>query len=402
MTTSRHRALFPMCLLAAALALAATACAPTAGSPAPTAYPLTLDAPAYAGATRPVAGLDATAAPTPAVERTLGPLPASTVGSWDGASVVVYDLQSGRRIDLGPGRIGPIPGFSPDGTKFAWLAGSAQEPAGGNLPPALEVRVLDLATGAQRGYGMGMYAWFVDNDTLTVAREGPDGGPRNVDLATGTDGPPRGPTTPPGSAPNPFRLHYPGYLIAREHAPLALPAADAPYVVVPDDGGPALRFQVRAVVPDPASPHVVFALEDGPAAHEQRLFRVDVDTATASLIATGDADGYDGTFALNRTEVAVGDRLCHDDGRILVYRFDTGQVTALHTNVPPVRSTGGDGLYVDGSGLFARARLDPTTFAYDVVLPAPGLWSRDGRWAAVGQPALGPLPADPCAASTAP
>ena len=82
-------------------------------------------------------------------------------------------------------------------------------------------------------------------------------------------------------------------------------------------------------------------------------------------------------------------------GRTLLYEPSTRTLTAIDR---PLRVGFGQfagGLGVGGFSTMAQAVVDIGTVEYTHVLPAPGVWSADGRWAAVGPSPLADF--DPCA-----
>jgi hypothetical protein len=334
-------------------------------TPTGTPYVLPPDAPPYTGPTRPVAGLDAAPeATTVDATRTLAPLPPSPFGTWDGSSVVLFNLETGERIDLGPGRLMPST-FDAQSTRFAWLATPSTS---GDY----DVRTIDLDTRAQRDYGTGTYVVFANPQTLLIGRSS---GATRVDVATGADL-----GTPPPSTGS-FRMHFPGYVLGHvmPTPPTGLGATD--WLIVPDDGKPALRFSAIDAVPETGRPNIVALVPAGGTAYD--IARIDVAAARATVVARVDFDGLTFPVAVVPQGLAVGDRLCHADGRILFYAFDGGRLTAVTTHVAPAQLSGRS-LGVGPGSDFAQAEVDPTTFRYQHVLPAPGVWSQDGRWAAIG------------------
>lgn len=111
----------------------------------------------------------------PEVTRVLGPKPVSAFPAWDGKSTVIYDVQTGKTLDLGPGA--QPASFSPDGTKAAWAAG-------GDFAQGTEVFVIDLPNGQRRSLGPGRTAQFLDDSAVVVFSVG--GNDRVIiDVATG-------------------------------------------------------------------------------------------------------------------------------------------------------------------------------------------------------------------------
>ncbi len=372
-------------MLAVALILAACSGSPLGGgSGSATPYALPPDATPYHGPTRPVTGLDATPGPTHVDQtRALGPPPPSQLPAWDGTSVILYNLKTGERIDLGPGRI-TVGSFAGGAGRFAWLVGPSSTVPMGQSPAWGTARVIDLATRQQRDYGRATNVGFGEPGQLFVASAH---GFVRIDLATGATATPTFATFPPS-------MHYPGYIIEPLH-PAATPptGGNAGYLIVPDDGSPALTAQAAMLFAVPGGRAVLALVRESGSVYG--LFRVDVPSARATPVAWADFDGYDYPLGLASDEIAIGDRLCHDDGRIFVYHFDSERLDALRTNLPPV-TINGNGFGVDGGADVARARINPTSLDYSTVLPTPGVWSPDGTWAAVGPTVYTRTTPSPC------
>ncbi|MQA00481.1 MAG: hypothetical protein GEU80_14320 [Dehalococcoidia bacterium] len=175
-----------------ALVLLLTACNGDSAEPSPTAtstpttdatpeWSVTFDEPAYEGPTTPLQGIF-TEPRENEVDRhvSLAPEPEPDFPAWDGESVILYDIESGRTVNLGPGNLGMVP-FSPDGTQFIYASGSGE----GDARP--RVTVYDLETGDSREYGTGYAPSFEGDGTFSVHPEhdGPFTEEDHFDVETG-------------------------------------------------------------------------------------------------------------------------------------------------------------------------------------------------------------------------
>ena len=150
-------ALIGMGAVALALALngggdepAANDTEPTSTPGTATASPTTLPTPGTPVAL--VITLDTSPKPQPPeVTRTLGSPPDSAFPPWDGVSTFIYDTQTGKAVDLGPGA--QPASFSPDETMAVFAAG-------GSFANGEEVFLVDLPSGQRRSLGAGRLAVF--------------------------------------------------------------------------------------------------------------------------------------------------------------------------------------------------------------------------------------------------
>lgn len=115
---------------------------------------------------------------------------------------MIYDVQTNKATDLGPGSLGH---FSPDSTRMAWIENPAGDFAAG------EAWMIDLRTMEKRDLGPGRLAGFVDDGHVGVAL--PASNLTDViDLASGAR------TTVSGIPFNPDFLNVPtpdGYVLGR-------------------------------------------------------------------------------------------------------------------------------------------------------------------------------------------
>ncbi len=377
-------------MLLVALALACTSDEPPpAPEPAETPYPLPADAPPYDGPVRPVEGLFTEPRETVVdAVRSLGPQPETPFPPWDGESVVLYNLDSGDVIDLGQGDVGTgVGAFSPDGTRFVWTADALS--ASASPPNQLrDVWVIDLETMERRSYGEAWFASFDDDHTLSLVSPRLPG-TILVDTESG-----EGIEREQEEFGFP-RMHYPpGYVLEI----IGFPEAER-FRIVPDDGSEALEFDAGWAFPfGPDSDAVVVLML--PVGGTMNVFHLELAGRTVSLIATVGTTPRSLPFIspvdVNGVAVlAIGDNVCGPgDGRTLLYESATGALTAIDR---PLRVGFGQfagGLGVGAAGTLAQAIVDVETMEYTYVLPAPGVWSADGRWAAVGPSPL--LDFDPC------
>ena len=394
----RFRAVSPGWAVTSALAFMllvasfVVACSSDEPAPSPdpteTPYPLAADAPPYDGPFRPVEGLFSEPRETVVdTVRSLGRQPETPFPPWDGESVVLYNLESGEVVDLGEGSIGPgFHVFSPDGARFVWVVGASSSPEN---PPG-KVWVIDLETMERRSYGDARFASFENERSLVLTAV--SFGMTSVDLESGE----AVEREQDGLAF--LRMHYPaGYVLEQ----LDFPSGPDPqrYRIVPDDGSEALEFDAGFSSPFGSDSDALFVMTlplDG----TMNVFHLELAGGTVSFIATVRTPPrsfpFIGVVDVNGVEaLAIGDNVCGPgDGRTLLYESATGALTAIER---PLRLGFGQfagGLGVGGFSTLAQAIVDVETMEYTHVLPAPGVWSAHGRWAAVGPSML--LDFDPC------
>jgi hypothetical protein len=346
----------------------------------------------YRGATRPVAGLFTEPRTTPVdATRTLPPPPPSPYGGWDGRSVVLVNLETGERIDLGPGRISPASPFDHSSRIFTW---GAAPPSAANTPlSAARVEVMELATGRRTSYGEALTSMALDGHRIietTPPRSTTP--PQNVviDIASGAN---LGPLSTGGQ----WRQHFDGAELTIEQEPFTTypVPTDRRFTVVPDDGNAAVVFHAAYVVPDWSRTGSVFAIVRGPG-DASNAFRIDVDAARATFVATihlpdqvieaiaqGVLPPLGNMAATGASLLVLPDRSCSPDARLLVFDSASARLTAIATALLPGWPLLG-GLGLGDAPLTPRVDVAPDTLRYLHVLPASGAWSDDGKWAAFG------------------
>ncbi len=364
-------------LLAACGSGRPSATATLAGPGTPTPYALAQDAPAYSGPVEDVTGLSIQPADTTvATTRALAAPPASTFPAWDGHSVMLYDLRTGKATNLGDGAIGFGMPFSSDGTHLTWQVGPD---AGTNKVANSQVWVLDLATMRRTSYGDAAAASFGPGGTLRLATLAAGKlAQHDVSLATGK-------AAADEPATDAMRTHYPaGFVLARGAASKKAPLLYT-WQLVPDEGSPALAFDASLVFAIDGRPSVLAVLRNS--SGTANVYRIDAGATAAIFVATVHAPprAMPPVVALDDGRIAIGDRAACADAaaRVLLYDPAAGTLDALTTALAP-SPAGVPGLALGGNLGAARAVLDPSTLQYTTVLPAPGFFSRDGHWAVVG------------------
>ncbi len=419
----------------ALLALALVACSggKKAGSDGPTgasmpdARPFDTPAPGTPLPIRQVTGLFAEPKDTKVTKATLGIKPASTLQPSDRKSVVVYDTQTGKQTDFGPGTI-TAPVFNKGrllytADKQAWL--------------------VDLTTMDKKSLGGADLAYFVDEThVLLIAFQ-----QRNIllNLATGEralanslsdtvvgeqeslglGGPLRRHLISGGAILN-YAVDV-EKLYALKCRLTPTPESDLcglrfkeEYSV--EDGKGNVVFQFRALQASPAGPNEIVVAtsplcDDGNgkqiwceeeltkldaasggkpgnfqyAKGTTNIFLVDLASGKAKFIATAAYDPrtqlrpYNWPLSADANYVVWTEDYCgQTKGKTRVYDRKSGQIKELDQTLW-VRMDGG----LIGAGEFgARAMIDPASLQYKTVLPdnLPDVtWSDDYRYAAVGQ-----------------
>ncbi len=338
---------------------------------------------------RQVTGLDAPVGELPRVDTLPFPeMPASSFSPWDGRSMMLYDVVEMTERNLGPGQFA---GFSPDGTRFAWVAG---EPGLGK-----EAFLLELPDGEPSSLGPARTIRWLSNDEVIVhlPNQPPNQNPREIiKVATGERRPddlPPDPAAPGGTiVRGSYRLDrfrtsgYPSWRsifrlrdLRGGARPLEFEATEAALT----SGG---RLFVIAPPPEPSGPPANMGphLETGLA----NVFEIDIETAGARVMATTMATAPTTPFVESSRYNAWADNFCNlpDAGpsRTLVYDRATDRLIAFDRGEWVVL-TERDEL---GIGEFGpRALLDLDTLEYSVVIDPDGVdiaWSQDYRYAARG------------------
>lgn len=318
----------------------------------------------------PILGLFADPRPVVVASRvTLPPVPAPTIVVAPASrpdETLLFDVETQTVANLGRGFRGE---FSPDGTRMSWVRITPQ--------PAGEVRLIDLATGEQRRLGVGVDSapWIDDATVLSVNATA--NARTAIDVETGIARP--APTFDPAN--EPFLSEVRGAL----------------QLVQISDGVPAV-FEVR----NRASGEMWLRLEaeaarfsgDGelviaaPAAApdlDSNIFLVDVDTATATFVASTQLVSRS-LIALSATPefIAWSHRFCAADGTLRLFDRATSEVRDVEVSAWTVL-TPDNQLALGEFG--ARALFDLNAGRYTAVLPGPQnevTWSPDYRYASVG------------------
>lgn len=307
----------------------------------------------------------------PEVTRRLGPPPPSTFPPWDGKSTVIYDTQTGKALDLGPGS-GPA-SFSPDDTKAVWAAG-------GEFANGTEVFVVDLPSGQRRSLGAGRSAQFIDNQSIVVFAPGSN--ERTVvDVVTGARRPyagePVGPTlSPPPSAPE-------GYLVEPEN-PNRL--SDVRTFTVRDARSSAalLTFDAASVV---AAGKGELAAAAPPVNGRSNVYFIDIRTGKQTYVASALSGVGNWPFSATADAILWTDGYCGPTpGPATLFDRKTGQLVRFDTSGPPgvsrwmLLTPGG----LLAPGMFgAEYLINPSTLAYVAVIPSrPDGYSGDVSWSA--------------------
>ncbi|MBE0611447.1 MAG: hypothetical protein IH609_18850 [Dehalococcoidia bacterium] len=304
----------------------------------------------------------------------LGAKPASTFPAWDGKSTVIYDVQTGKTLDLGPGS--QPASFSPDGTKAAWAAG-------GDFAQGTEVFVIDLPAGQPRSLGPGRTAQFLDNSSLVVFAVG--GNDRTIiDVATGAKRPYANERLGPSlghfrwTAPEGYRL---------DPSDVTSPGTVRTFSLYnAQTGDSVLTFEAMSVAA--AGPDEL-AVAAPPVDGLSNIYIVEIATGKATFIATAKPGRDNWPFSATADAVVWTDEFCSlDPGPVTLFDRKSGQLVRIAAG-------GGDGgrwmLLTRGgllaSGAFgADALIDSQTLEYVSVIPnGPDIsWSADYRYASHG------------------
>lgn len=317
-----------------------------------------------------------TSAPKTAT-RALPPLPASPFSEWDGTSTVIYDIQSGKELNLGPGT--QRASFSPDSTKATWTVGTG-------FASGTEAFVIDLATGTRRSLGPARTAQFIDNRTVLAFLPGPPNDRVLIDIETGD----RKPTT---SGLEDFSVRFrvrDGFELVLGSNRTVDTALGPVYVfrsIVKDLSGKSV-LAIEAAQISHAGGGKLWAAAPPSADGMSDVYLVDIATGQATYVVTALA-GRD-----NWPLSAAGDlllwtsnycRLTGDRPSPTLFDRATGTATAL-TNAPDSWALfTSHGLIAFGP-FGAKALFDPQTWTYVAVLPKGGdvTWSSDYRYASHG------------------
>lgn len=332
------------------------------GSPMPTATPP--PAPTATATLPPlpeVSGIFTTPQWRPADQlRPLSPAPASPFPPHDGESVVLYDTELGTVRNLGPGMYGT---FTEDGRYMAWTDAQG------------DLWYVELPDGDPVKLGTGGSIVAVGGPVVAVDSAS---GALLWDLSTGS--------STVGRAP--------GNGDIRED--------QGPYVLIRDFSGEGWVFQVVSgmdllFAPTPAltaswaGPGEVVIAAEGTGG-VANVFLVDIETATASFVATAAARFNALAVVANERWIAWTNDYCGAivpggvQGATRVLDRSTGAIYDLGAAVWPEGFTP-DGRLSTGHGFGALSLIDLDTWAYDVVLPEGSVdvhWSPGYRYASRG------------------
>ncbi|MGH2610771.1 MAG: hypothetical protein ACRDHF_16950, partial [Tepidiformaceae bacterium] len=367
---------------------------PAAGDTEPTSTPATPTASATADVTSsptaaPTSGtpvarvitLDTSPQPQPPeVTRTLGSPPDSVFPPWDGVSTVIYDVETGNAIDLGPGA--QPASFSPDETMAVFAAGS-------NFANGTEAFVVDLPSGQRRSLGPGRMAQFQPDGSIMVIL--PGGNERvSVDPVTGTRTPFTGdPNTStnasPASAPEDY-VTVP---------PLPTSPEVRTYTVSTNAG--ALVLTVGAVALTAAGPDEVAAVGP-PVDGRSNVYLIDLVTGEATFVASAVPGVNNFPFSANADYVLWTDGYCSTQpGPVTLFdrkageliRLDLSGASNVATDLRWMRLTTMGLMGVGGFG--AKYLIDPETLEYVANIPSRPdgyggdvWWSTNHRYASHG------------------
>jgi hypothetical protein len=308
---------------------------------------------------------------SPTSTSSLPPRPASAFQPWDGASTMLYDVIARTELNLGPGSPGV---FSPDGSKFAWVAGAA-------YPAPGEVWLMEIATAERRSLGPGRAPQFYDNNRLAVLQP-------NANLVDVIDL-----TNNQRSHPSPpvqgefIQLLLDGTALVRTLYPPSQLVSS--YTVRFADGRRLLEFEAHVAAP--AGPgEIVLATE--PRNGMTNIFIVDVRRGAAEFVATSSWTPPNWPLGASADFVVWTEGYCGPgEGKTRFLDRASGAITELNAGLWVTMTPGG----LIGVGEFGPAALiDPRTLQYVAVLPSragtnnPPIdvrWSLDFRYASIGQ-----------------
>ena len=321
--------------------------------------------------------LDPSAKPQPPeVTGILGQPPASVFPAWNGKSVVVYDVQTGKAIDLGPGT--QPASFSPDETKATWASG-------GEFANGTEVFVADLPSGQKRSLGPGRFAQFYDNTHVLVSAIGSNDSTL-VDVASGSGKPFS------GDRPRPFNP---------DHS-----SAPAGYSIKPDGyTGPEVRsYALRngagvtvltfdAVAVSAAGPGEL-AVVAPPANGRSNIYLLEIATGKATFVATALPGKDNFPFSASAESILWTDNYCGPAtsartpaGPISLFDRKTGNLARIDPSSVANPGTDIRGVRLTPSGLIAAGSfgakylIDPATLEYKAVIPGrPDGYGGDVSW----------------------
>jgi hypothetical protein len=330
-----------------------------------------------------VTGLFTEPRPVPtAVSRPLGEALPSPFRPVDGVSTVIYDVESMKETDLGPGNRGL---FNADSSYMVWLSGSAGQ--------TLDAMLLNLRTMERQSLGQAEAACWKDGGTVALRPPGAEGagGPGTLaDVATGART-----ETDFVSCAERFDLTTTpdGYELRQQYSSLDGPVPPSNwYLTDPSSGDLLLKFEAYQVVPAGRGWLAVATVieETGPPNDAgfrpgtTNVFLIEIATGKATFIATSPWFYANWPLVANERFVAWTDAYCaQPQGTTKLYDRTTGQIVDLGQPLWLDDFTD-DGLLAVGA-FGAKALIDLEVPAYRVVLPGgEPRWSPDWRYASVG------------------
>jgi len=347
-------------------------------------------------ASRAITGLFTNPQPLEATPRTI--IIETTLPPWDGESVVFHNTLDGRKWDVGPGQ-GAI--VSDDGIWGAWLYGDAAR----DSSYAGRIAAINLETGAVQWFAYTAFQLraFDETGRLWFVSEQGDGRSSVLDLASGTVGTQAGPTFTTAPRVLPYRLYING-----EEALSAAEGAWYPATYLGTEPDPR-----RATVVDARSGTVLYHFEAYQASPvdsatfllatvpgetgESNIFLVDVETGTATFIATSIAGLKTWPLTASERYVLWMDGFCRGEPPwpVYLYHRQSGHIEMLDlsgsgdlgwSQVVLNPTGGGPGFVTVGTLWSPWMAFDLDSIRSPVRLPdeahgQSGWWSRNYEWA---------------------
>ncbi len=318
--------------------------------------------------------LDTSERPQPAeTTRVLGSPPDSVFPPWNGVATVIYDIQRGVAIDLGPGAQPAV--FSPDSTTAVWTVGP-------QFGQGTEAFVIDLATGAKRSLGPARLAGFRDDETAVTVDA--DNVRHTVDVNTGEATLAADdihidyfPTSPDPSPQDRYVIDPPGFA-----------SPDLRTYTIRDPRSDAVLLILEAVAVTSAGPDHVAAVS-APIGARSNVYLIEVATGLTTFVATAIPGVNNFPFSADEQSILWTDGYCGDQpGMVTLFDRATAQITRLDFgSVGPNVNPRWARLAPEGQiaiGSFGAADLiDRHTLAFRTVLPPrPDGYGGDVTWSA--------------------
>lgn len=284
---------------------------------------------------------------------------------------MIYDVVAGTAVSLGPGSPAV---FSPDGTKFAWVANAAH-PAPG------EVWLLDMRTQQRQSLGPGRMLEWYDNERLSILQ--PNANLRESVNVTNMQ---RSHALAPVAGEF-IRLMQDGNALVRTFR--QQPPNTSFFTVRMPDGRALVEFEAHAAAP--AGPGEI-VLATTPQNGMTNIFVVNVNSGVAEFIATSRWTAPNWPLGGSADFVVWTEGYCGPgEGKTRFFDRRSRAITEIDASLWVYMSPGG----LIGAGEFGPSELiDPRTLQYTAVLPSrvgtmnPPIdvsWSIDYRYASVGQ-----------------